>query len=644
MSEMFKLFSLEDKELRGLLHGRLLSEISSRTTSGSNNGPKKRKVQSATQTDHIPPSEMKKRVQEFLMKYINSSKTTDELVLRAVASLVCALYKRRDWADDFTVNSMLTELCKASDSKVSSAAMYIFLGESSFAAAMLDMGSSEPSSKNKGGKKNKDENENESDIEEDGSKRKKKKSNDDQTDFGAIDSIVEPYSFTEELLKRAMGSGGGSGGVNTSFEYRLLALRVVCRMVYRRELVLPNLYPFIEKYLYPSNRHVTKVLACLAQACHANVPPEEMQSVVRHVLNNFVSDHCRPEVITVGLNALRGICERAPLALNKDQLMDIVQYRNMKTSKSVSGAARALLNLFREIHPELLHKSLRGKEAAIAVQKGTTDKIAQFGEVRVSNDIDGLELLSAAAKKRKRVTEEDTDEVYEDDGDEYELDEDEDDKGEYDEGEYDEDDEEEDEDEDDVDEDDVDEDDVDEDDDEVGDEDDDEDDEEVDESEEPRTKISMAAERILTNEDFKRIRKLKSIVADKGSIDSDDLGGDSSEDDLDDAVVHDEEQDWILNPELMGSLRKDGGKKKDGNATNERKYNMYMKSETRRGGLTNKEKKRMKPLMMSVKKESTRKRGMSAAQKFKELKGHISNLRKQVGPQKRRRSGKFNRR
>jgi len=92
--------------------------------------------------------------------------------------------------------------------------------------------------------------------------------------------------------------------------------------------------------------------------------------------------------------------------------MDICQYRNMKTSKSVAGAARALLNLYRDIHPELLHKSLRGKEAAIAVQRGETDKIAQFGEQRVDTDIAGIDLL-VAAKKRKRM------EADEEDGEDY---------------------------------------------------------------------------------------------------------------------------------------------------------------------------------------------------------------------------------
>lgn len=621
MQELFKLFAIEDKELRSLLHGRLLSEISSRTGSVSNKqqAPKKKKLKGtpAFSVPHIPPSELKKRVQDFLMKFVNSGKSCNELVLRAVAGLVCALYKRKDWVDDFTVNSMLFALCKSEDAKVSSAAMHIFLGESNFAAAMLEL-----MPENRDPKKPATL---DSDDETSGKKRKKASEEMSTCDFGAVDTLIEPYTFTEDILKRAMNNTD-----RTSFEYRLLALRLVCRLVYRRELVVPNLYPFLEKYLYPSNRHVTKILACLAQACHANVPPEEMQSVVRHVLNQFVSDHCRPEVLTVGLNTLRGICERAPLALSKDQLMDLVQYRHMKTSKSVTCAARALLNVYREVHPELLHKSLRGKDAAIAVQKGTVKRVRHFGDnADVADNIDGIELLEAAKRRKfNKEGEEDQEEEEDLDSADEEDDDDEEDEEEVefdsqDEGEEDEEDEDVEDEEDEEDE----------------EENDDEEDEEDEESEESKPK-SLAMERVLSNEDFKRIKKLKAVVAENGSIDSDALEESSDDDEEDQA----DQMDWILNPDKLGNIHANSNKKADSKAAAVERKEAFLKSkEARKGGLTNKEKKRMKPLMMSVQKEAKRKRGMSAAQKFKQAKTHLKNIKKQIGPQKRRRSGKVSR-
>lgn len=599
MTELFKLFSVEDKELRSLLHGRLLSEISSRTSVVG--GKKRMRKTSPGSAVHVPPSEMKKRVQEFLMKLLNNPKSTNELVLREVASIVCGMYKRTDWVDDFTVNSMMTALCRCDDSKVSSASLHIFLGESTFAAALLN---EDKRIKDKKTAKKTKPGESSGDEEEDGSiRKKKKKTSEEATDFSAIDAIVEPYSFAENLLKRASGV--------SSFEYRLLCLRVVCRVVYRRELVLPNLYPFLEKYLFPSNRMVTKILSCLAQSCHPNVPPEEMASVVRHVLNQFVSDHCRPEVITVGLNALRGICERAPLALTRDQLADIVQFRMTKTSKSVSCAARALLNVYRDIHPELLHRNVRGKDASIAVQRGVAKEVPVFGSSNhVSTDVDGIDLLAALKRKRPDLEDEEAEGDEEEEDDEEEKDEEEED---------DEEDDEEDED-------------YEEEDDEEEDEDEEEEDVSEDESE-AVLKPNLSSYTVLGNEDFRRIKKLRAIVAENGSIGSEDEEIVSNDDD-------NEETDWILDSSKLGDIRK-GGKKKEiaGEAALERKRNMLIKAETRRGGLTNKEKKRNKPLMMSVQKEHGRKRGQSAAQKFKELRKHITNLKKQVGPQKRRRTG-----
>ena len=147
------------------------------------------------------------------------------------------------------------------------------------------------------------------------------------------------------------------------------------------------------------------------------------------------------------------------------------------------------------------------------------------------------------------------------------------------------------------------------------------------------TPINLSAETVLGNEDFRRIKKLKAVVAEQGSVGSEDISdGESSEGD-------ERAADWILNPLKMGDMRKGGKKKDHGEATLERKENMRLKAETRRGGLTHKEKKRNKPVMMSVQKEHGRRRGKSAAQKFKELRTHITNLKKQVGPQKRRRTG-----
>ena len=63
--------------------------------------------------------------------------------------------------------------------------------------------------------------------------------------------------------------------------------------------------------------------------------------------------------MAVGLNAIREICSRCPLSMSDDLLQDLVQYKTCK-SKTVMMAARSLLQLYRNIDPNMLKKKDRG--------------------------------------------------------------------------------------------------------------------------------------------------------------------------------------------------------------------------------------------------------------------------------------------
>ena len=64
--------------------------------------------------------------------------------------------------------------------------------------------------------------------------------------------------------------------------------------------------------------------------------------------------------MAVGLNAIREICVRAPLAMTTDLLQDLVQYKTTK-NKTVMMAARSLMQLYRNVDSSKLHKKDRGK-------------------------------------------------------------------------------------------------------------------------------------------------------------------------------------------------------------------------------------------------------------------------------------------
>jgi hypothetical protein len=66
-----------------------------------------------------------------------------------------------------------------------------------------------------------------------------------------------------------------------------------------------NFYPFVQKYLQPSQKDVTKLLSIATQACHELVPPDAVDPLLRQLVNQFVHDKARPEAVAVGLQTVR---------------------------------------------------------------------------------------------------------------------------------------------------------------------------------------------------------------------------------------------------------------------------------------------------------------------------------------------------
>lgn len=142
---------------------------------------------------------------------------------------------------------------------------------------------------------------------------------------------------------------------------------MISRVIGVHELIFENFYPFLQRYLQPSQLQVTVVLACMVQACHKLVPPDVLQPVLKQVVDQFVHDKARPEVMTVGIKTVREMCVRCPLVMNEDLLADLVLYKKYK-DKHVSNAAKGLLSLFRELKPSMLMKKERGRGADLGLE------------------------------------------------------------------------------------------------------------------------------------------------------------------------------------------------------------------------------------------------------------------------------------
>ncbi|KAJ1735586.1 Severe Depolymerization of Actin [Coemansia biformis] len=233
-----------------------------------------------------------------------------------------------------------------------------------------------------------------------GKKKKKRGGGGPAVRFDALSLVHDPQGFAEKLFARVHRSAtatkrGGSTG--DRFEVRLMLLKLISRLIGHHQLQLMALYPFLQRYLQPHQVDVTQILALLANASHAFTPPDALQPLIRAVADNFVSDHCSPEVMSAGLNTIRAIAVRQPLALDPDLLNDLVLYRKHK-DKGVTMAARSLLLLYRQANPELLRPRDRGRDATQLLKAGGTGSAPlAFGEPRPAEGIDGAEFLAMSS-------------------------------------------------------------------------------------------------------------------------------------------------------------------------------------------------------------------------------------------------------
>ena len=333
--------------------------------------------------------------------------TTDRASQKGIwaVKITREMWKRQIWTDAKAVEIM-KEASLADNEKVIGGGVRFFLGGDKEREEMEDESSDEEKIDmgqmkhqmgiNKKKRKNKK-------ILEDAVKRvhkkEKKKNAPHPLNFSALHLLHDPQGFAENLFQKHLHNSRSK----LNLEQKLIVLQLVTRLVGLHRLTVISLYSYFTKYLTPRQPSVTTFLACLAQATHSLVPPDAIEPLVVKIANEFVSEASASEVAAAGLNAIREICVRQPLAMNDTLLQDLVMYRKSK-DKGTMMAAKGLLSLYREVGADLLKKRDRGKSASMGIQAGTL-KERRFGEEEAGG-IEGLELLEqwkAEERKRKRV-------------------------------------------------------------------------------------------------------------------------------------------------------------------------------------------------------------------------------------------------
>lgn len=338
-------------------------------------------------------------LQNFM--YVTITKDSNPKASKMSLDIMIELYKKNIWNDKKTVNVIASVGCFSRTTKILVAALKFFLGtdedeeDSSDSEPEIDLKAAMIA--NRVTKKTKKRTKHLENVKKQYKKAHNAKNKASPFNFSAIHLIHNPQDMADRLFKQLQDT-------NERFEVKLLYLDVISRLIGIHDLFIFSFYPYITRFIQPQQRQVTRILQFGAQATHNLVPPEIIEPVIKTIANNFVTERNSSDVMAIGLNAIREICRRCPLALEKDLLDDLVLYKLHK-DKSVMMSARALIGFYRETMPTMLQKKERGRptEASVAIEP------LKYGEVKTVDVIPGSEVLLKPEKSSDAESDEDED-------------------------------------------------------------------------------------------------------------------------------------------------------------------------------------------------------------------------------------------
>ncbi len=373
------LVSSPSKSLRALLFTKILSDLRNSNTKSINHP-------------------LNRTIQTVLYNLV----TADRASPRAIWAIKITreMWKRQIWTESKPVDVM-KEACLSDNEKVVIGGVRFFLGGDKEREELEDESSDEEVDLAKVkhqvtiNKKTRKQKKNYSKALDKFKRQERKKHAPHPLNFSALHLLHDAQGFAEELFSKHLQNTKAK----LSLDSRLLVLQLVTRLVGLHKLTVVPLYSWFIKYLTPRQQNVTSFLASLAQGTHSLVPPDALEPLIQKIANEFISEASAAEVAAAGLNAIREVCARQPLAMTDTLLQDLVQYKKSK-DKGVMMAAKGLLSLYREVGAELLRKRDRGKDATIGLRSGI-QKQHMFGE-EAPGEIEGLGLLAQWKHEQRR--------------------------------------------------------------------------------------------------------------------------------------------------------------------------------------------------------------------------------------------------
>jgi len=130
-------------------------------------------------------------------------------------------------------------------------------------------------------------------------------------------------------------------------------------------------------YLKPKQQDITKIASSVIEAISNNVPQVEVLPIIDVLFDKFLCESFPKEYITIGINILREMLERNPSLIEWSHYSAVCDLAEVK-NKSVKVAVKSVINLIRDVNPDLIeHKENR---------KNTLHE-------KLDHSIDGIDLL-----------------------------------------------------------------------------------------------------------------------------------------------------------------------------------------------------------------------------------------------------------
>lgn len=350
-------------------------------------------------------------------KNASTSRSSDNAGKEAMwaVKLASELWRKGIWRDARTAN-LISAACFHSNTKVQSVAMHFFLnasGSSSFDGSDSDSSDEDQNDAmasirkvkhqqtiNK--KKKSTDKSAKKEIRKANNKRKAAELKEaeglaGQIDNSALNLLHDPQTFAEKLYELI-----AKNDKRFTLEHKVLIMQLFGRLTGLHKLYVLSFYSYITKYLVHHQLQITTILVALASSVHELVPPDALAPVVQKIAHEFVHPGVSSQVVAAGLNAIREICARQHWCMQPDLLEDLVEYRKSK-DKGVMVASRALLQLYRDVNPDMLRRRERGKTATMnAIAGKAAPGALQYGKEKgIVADIEGLDLLEAHLEEKK---------------------------------------------------------------------------------------------------------------------------------------------------------------------------------------------------------------------------------------------------